>query len=181
MTSNNRRIVVICLACCAVAVAVSGFLAVVASESAPEPSNPNVLLTITVGEMQGDKPVPRNSYSLIAVPRDRPTRLFAGSRLPIASTTFTASSASGQGVPLTSYVYQNVGFEADVRVGYIDEHGRINIEASIEESSIGAEFQRRPSVNATQQEIRVSLKDGVPLEIARAGSNYLSIRADLLD
>lgn len=180
MTRYNRRTVAVCLACCAAALAISGWIAVVASESGPADSSSSVLLTITVGDEQGDKSTPSKSYSLIAVAGSTPTRMFSGSRVPIASTTFQTSQPPREVVPMTSYVYQNVGFEANVRVLYV-QRGQVHLEASIEESSIPGGLNQRPTVSTTQQELKVSLKDGVPLQIARAGSSYLSIRADVLD
>lgn len=176
--NRSRWIAVTCLG--VVLGAAAWLFGVVASEESPRSVDGDVRVTITVGEIQGDRPVPLRSYSLVAAASKYGTELFSGSRVPIATTTFQATTPPREVVPMTSYAYQNVGFTADVRVVNVSD-GKVRVEARIEDSTLASLSAVRPSVTTMHQDFRVTLDDGVPLEVARAGASYMTVEARILD
>ena len=143
----------------------------------------NVLVTIRVGAP--DAPV--KSYQLVADGGGQAAKLMDGQRVPIPTTTFQTSSPPDVIVPMTSYTYQNVGFEAEVRA-WVQEDGRIKIVAEIEDSRLADEPAAggRPVIQTRHQRVHGTLIEGEPLRMTRveeegAGVRYLEILAEVLN
>ena len=146
----------------------------------------NVQVSITVSGLEGGTASPR-TYRLVAVDGGARATLFTGSRVPIPATTFQSAGQGSEVVPYTSYVYQNVGFEARVRARVLSD-GRIHLDAEIEDSFVDAAASGkwgRPFIDARSQQMSAVVESGVPMEITRLDDRtpraaVLEIRADVL-
>jgi len=169
---------------------VAGLLALtVSAVTLAEVSESNILVTIRLGEMDGAARVPVKTYQLVAQTGGHPVELMSGSRVPIPVTKFqTSTPPDGEIIPITSYVYQNVGFTVEIEVR-LTEAGKIELHAEIEDSRVaswGAAPGEQPVISAGQQNIHALLTAGEPLQILRVddsetGSSYLEIEADILN
>jgi hypothetical protein len=150
-------------------------------------ANYNVRLTFTAGVLDGTKKaekVPAKNLSLVVTSDGPPATLLTGSRVPIPTTEIEATE---QGVvPVTSYVYQNIGFSAEVEARILP-NGWIDVRASVEDSWIepGTEDDH-PVVQTRHQRIAVVLQDGSALEIARSTDEndrvrWVDVKAEILD
>ena len=145
----------------------------------------NVMVTISVSKLEEGRRTSVRSYRLVAVAGGRPTELFTGSRVPIPATTFQAATQGAEVVPYTSYVYQNVGFSAEVRARVLPD-GRIQLDAEIEDSALDSSVGReRPAVTSWTQKLGAIVADGEPMEIirleeGRGHPTVLEIRADVV-
>ena len=149
-------------------------------------SQQNVLVTITMGKINGGEKRSEESYQLIVVGGGETAEVMRGDRIPIPVTTFQVASPPREIVPMTSYTYQNVGFTAEVRA-WVNGDGRITLAAEIEDSHLAASAAKnpQPKITTSQQRIRAVFEEGKPLQIVRydqgSGSRYLEIEAEILD
>lgn len=151
-----------------------------------EPSEKNIRVTIRVGHTEeGELSV--RSYQMMVVDGGEPTNLMTGSRFPIPTTTFQTSQPPREVVPMTSYTYQNVGFQAQVRAWLVAD-GKIKLDASIEMSRVGHDPRTggQPLIVTRDQEFRTLLTPGVAMEVSRVessnpGVSFFEIQADLVD
>ena len=95
-----------------------------------------------------------------------------GTRVPVASTSYTPIATGGAGVnPLTSYQYQDVGTNIDCGTGALD-NGRFKLELSIEDSSLEDQSRGtggdRPSLRSFRATNSLVLKDGQTAQFATA-------------
>jgi hypothetical protein len=138
------------------------------AEQTEEQSPNNVLVTIRAGHIDGGSRIVDQTYRIIAPPDGRRVKLVAGTRLPIAVTKCQASTPPNREIfPMTSYVYQEVGFIAGVetRVG---ENRRIHIDADLERSEVAGETaDGSPTIDTEHQSIRTVVEDGTSLEVLR--------------
>ena len=73
-----------------------------------------VKLTLTFSRYQGEKKLSSVPYVVPVTANDNSTSVRMGTRIPVLSTVFGASSAGGAAsIPQSSYNYQNVGTEID--------------------------------------------------------------------
>lgn len=155
-----------------------------AAEDEPVSRGPNVLITIEVA--YGER-TPAQTYQLIAGDREK-AHATVGRKVPIAATTFSSKAISdGAIVPITSYTYQNVGFQATFQPKVLDD-GRVELEGTIESSFIGGPeagvgSPGQPTVVTVLQQLGgVVLKPDVPLVLkhladAKSGPVTLTIKA----
>ena len=92
-------------------------------------------------------------------------------------------------VPVTSFVYQNVGFTATVRASLLPDR-KIWVEGQVEDSSSAsapaAETSHSPVIAIFQQEIDAVLDEGRPLIVGRVDDAsgrtlYMEVGARLLE
>ena len=121
---------------------------------ADAPSSQNILLTIKVGTVGGSEATAK-VYRTIANSGGKSTRIMAGQRIPIPVTTFqTPTPPSGEIVPITSYTYQNVGFEGEFIAAVLSD-GKISLEGEIQDSSVsGTTSGGQPVIKANQQQFQ---------------------------
>jgi Flp pilus assembly secretin CpaC len=138
----------------------------------------NVLVTVRLAKLEGQKRVPVKSYDLVVVAGagNPASKLLSGERVPIP----TESSEDG-----TSIVYQNIGFLTEVRA-WIVADGRIKLIAEIEDSRLNRPAGGGPPVVETRQlSVSAILKDGDPLVLTRVEgisdqSGLVEVEATLL-
>ena len=151
---------------------------------------PNVRLTLTIIDSDpGSRPVTR-AYEYVARDGGGKATLIMGWRVPIPTARFADDS---EGEPTTEYVYQNVGFTANLWVTILED-GRILISGQIEASGARqapkemreAAKDDLPIIGTFQQELSVTLKEGKALSLAEVpdpegGRVQIEIKADILD
>ena len=111
---------------------------------------------------------------MLSVNAGRPASLRMGTRVLIASTSFTPIATGGAGVnPLTSYQYQHIGTNIDCGTAVIND-GRFRVDLTIDDSSVYPEDQVRTS-NTDRQSFRsfratnsMVLKDGQTMQFTTA-------------
>ena len=155
----------------------------------PEQPGPNVRVTVTIGEVDGDGRSTEKSYQLIVHPGNRGTELLTGWRVPIPTTTIPKPSGENGDGPITSFTYQNVGMTAQVRAWMVDEK-RVRIGGSIEVSAVSLGVPGKPHdaprIGTFSQQFQAVFTDGKPLRVAAVpdpdgGSRYIELQADLLE
>ena len=151
---------------------------------------PNVRLTITIVDSDPGVRPEQRSYEYVARDGGGKASLLMGWRVPIP-TTRVADDDGGE--PITEYVYQNIGFTANLWVTILEDD-RILVQGDIETSGArqGPEEMREsaeddlPIIGTFQQELNVTLKEGKPLRLAEVpdpegGRVHLEIKAEVLD
>ena len=159
------------------------------SDAAPA-VGPNVRLTLTVVDSDPGVRPEQRSYEYVARDGGGKASLLMGWRVPIPT---TRAADDGTGEPVTEYVYQNIGFTANLWVTILED-GRILVAGDIETSGTrqGPEEMREaaeddlPIIGTFQQELNVTLKEGKPLRLAEVpdpegGRVHLEIKAEVLD
>ena len=151
---------------------------------------PNVQITLrTIDSEPGAGPDER-VHTFVARDRGGVARMLMGWRVPIP----TSRELDGDdSEPVTEYVYQNIGFTAELEVAILDD-GRILVHGQIEASGVrtGPEAIRKvageklPVIGTFQQDLSVTLKEGKALRVAEVpdpegGRVHLEIQADVLD
>ena len=159
-----------------------------AVQKAPVPSN-NVAITITVGDTvpEDGKGPGEKSYRMVTL-TDRSTSLLMGWRMPIPST--LQPDDDPDGAPVTSYVYQNVGMSARLRIWMLDD-GRILVDGGIEVSGKRDEPEAEkyeaglPIIGTFQQDLYLVMRDGKKLRVAEVpdpegGTIYIDMQVDVM-
>ncbi|MDX1389135.1 MAG: hypothetical protein R3344_08090 [Acidobacteriota bacterium] len=146
----------------------------------------NVVVTIRMGTIEDANKTTLSTSRVVAVHGGGEVELMSGLRVPIAVTSFQASTPpSGEIVPMTSYTYQNVGFTAQIRV-WVRDDGRIDLRAEIEQSNVvGGGDPASPWIETDHQKVRAVLTENTPLEIMRiedvdGRTTFYEIEADVL-
>lgn len=150
------------------------------------PEGENIELKISVAAEREGKTEKVRSFSLVCRAGER-TKFVVGNRVPIASTNFHAATEKGYS-PVTSYVYQDVGFAAEVKCDRL-KNGRIALAGNCEDSSLPGpdpNSPAQPPVTTFRQELNVVLVPGKPLLVARSSelrgvTTSLTIEAKPLD
>ncbi len=90
-------------------------------------------------------------------------------------------------MPVTSFTYQQVGFSANINVGF-NEDGSIELRGRIEDSSLTETpaADGRPFIQSMEQSFSLTLLDGEPVKINRVDENdthsfFIQVRAEKLD
>src|SRR5207249_10997928 len=110
---------------------------------------------------------------MLSVNAGRPASLRMGTRVPIASTSFTPIATGGAGVnPLTSYQYTDIGTNIDCGTAVIND-GRFRVDLTIDDSSVYPEDQvrtntDRPSFRSFRATNSMVLKDGQTTQFTSA-------------
>jgi hypothetical protein len=153
-------------------------------EMEPRSMDTNVQITLAVGDV--DEPKPERTYRIVGRSGNRTHRLLSGWRMPIP----TETDADDEDGPVTSFVYQNVGVTANLRVS-VPSKDRIFLSGQVElsganESMDAAKSAQMPVIGTFQQELEVVLKDGRPVKVAEVTdpegrSLFLQIQVDVLD
>ena len=156
----------------------------------PVAIGPNVRLTLTIVDSDPGVRPEQRSYEYVARDGGGKASLLMGWRVPIP-TTRVADDDGGE--PITEYVYQNIGFTANLWVTILEDD-RILVQGDIETSGArqGPEAMRDsaednlPIIGTVQQELNVTLKEGKPLRLAEVpdpegGRVHLEIKAEVLD
>jgi len=126
---------------------------------------------VVISRFEGDKKISSLPY-LLSVNAGRHASLRMGTRVPVASTSYTPIATGGAGVnPLTAYQYQDVGTNIDCGTGTLDD-GRFRVELSIEDSSLEEQSRNsageRPSLRAFRATNSLVLKDGQSAQFTTA-------------
>ncbi len=136
----------------------------------------NVMLTVRIGQLEGNKRVAVKSYNLVVVSGGLGSKLLSGARVP-----FPASDKSD----VDGWVYQNIGFTTEVHA-WVMKDGRIKLIATLEDSEIEAgQDGKPPSVETRQLSINAILTPGEPLEVGRVEgirgrSGFVEVEARIL-
>jgi hypothetical protein len=157
-------------------------------EQAQEGAGPNLLVTIIFTQVEDDTPQQEKSYQLVVRAGGRPASVRSGFRVPIPTTNFNMDQ-EGSSVPVTSYSYQNVGFDANVEADLLRD-GRIKLQLRLESSMLISANDEGgsivpPTVAALNQNLNLILKAGEPLQVAsvdghKRGTVLTEIRVDIL-
>ncbi len=145
----------------------------------------NLLVTVRVSSTRSTEP---EIYRTIVRFSNTPTRLMAGHRIPIPVHELETSPPSGNGrnIPITSFIYQNVGFEARFVAG-LTLDGKISIDGDLEHSRVsGTTDDGQPIIQARQSSFKVKLTQRQPLRILVAsdgegGEISYELEAEIVD
>jgi hypothetical protein len=157
-----------------------------ATEPGPaEPSRPNVAVTLTVGKTGGE-PAER-SYRMVAQDGSRASML-VGWRMPIPSMSKPAEGATA--APVLSYVYQNVGVNADLAIRILGS-GRVLLEGTVEVSGARegkqlATGETMPIIGTFNQRLTVVATENKKFRVAEApdpdgGMVHVDLEVDVLE
>lgn len=143
-------------------------MAPVAAQESEEQRLPlkNIRVTIRYDTVDPDGTKMLKSREVVAQEGSR-SRLLIGSRVPIAVSELSHDD-DGDAKPVTNYIYQNIGFSAELRA-WILPNGKISVEAEIESSQISPETadDNNPVILTYQQSVQVVLDDGKPINVTR--------------
>ncbi len=156
-----------------------------AANGADDADDSNVLVTVRVSSTRSPEP---EIYRTIVRFSNTPTRLMAGHRIPIPVSKLESppQSGSGRNVPVTSFIYQNVGFEARFVAG-LTLDGKISIDGNLEHSRLsGTTDGDQPIIQARQSSFKVKLTQRQPLRILVAsdgegGEISYELEAEIVD
>ncbi len=138
----------------------------------------NVMLTVRIGQLEGNKRVAVKSYDLVVVSGGLGSKLLSGARVPFPATD------EGDG-DVDEWVYQNIGFTTEVHA-WVMADGRIKIMATLEDSSVEAgKGDAPPEVDTRQLSINAILTPGEPFELTRVRgirdrSGFVEVEAKIL-
>jgi hypothetical protein len=126
---------------------------------------------VVISRYEGEKKISSLPY-LLSVNAGRNASLRMGTRVPVASTSYTPIATGGAGVnPLTSFQYQDVGTNIDCGTGPLED-GRFRVELSIEDSSLDEPSRSAPSDRPALRSFRATnslvLKDGQTAQFTTA-------------
>ena len=136
----------------------------------------NVMLTVRIGQLEGNKRVAVKSYDLVVVSGGLGSKLLSGARVP-----FPATDEDD----VDEWVYQNIGFTTEVHA-WVMKDGRIKLIATLEDSEVEAgQDGKPPSVETRQLSINAILTPGEPLEVGRVEgirdrSGFVEVEARIL-
>lgn len=152
------------------------------SAQAPSGSESNVAVRIIVrmSEQPHQDPTSRE-YRMTLVPGVS-SRIVHGSRLPIPATSFNAAPpGEGRIVPMTSYTYQTIGFQANLAAKIGTEDGRILIEGKVEDSRMRRlpGESGHPEIDAVEQSVHVYVKPGETVVVHRSDSGRRKVEIRL--
>ncbi len=172
---------------CPVLVAAAVLALPVLAGEVPDPDT-NVLVTFAVGNMENGKEVVLKTYEMLATANGEPVEMSTGARIPIPTTSFKVSEATGKvASPITSYTYQQIGFTARITAKFTED-GKIRIGGRLEDSSLAGTpaADGRPFIQSMQQNISATLIDGKPLRLNRVDESdtrsfFIQIQAERLD
>jgi hypothetical protein len=103
--------------------------------------------------------------------------------VPIPTTTFNTSNSSGGAiVPVTSFTYQTVGFQAQMELAAeTTEDGRMLLRGQIEDSRLArmATNVNQPEVATVQQKVDVYVRPGTPVVVHRSVSHDSSVEIEV--
>lgn len=168
----------------AVVIAVS---LVAASVSAPAAEtgddDRNVRVRIVVRATEGPEGVAaQREYDLMLAP-GRSGELVTGRMVPIPTTTFnTSQSVGGAIVPVTSFTYQTIGFQAQMELApETTGDGRLRLRGQIEDSRLAriATDVNQPEVGTVQQKVDVWVRPGTPVVVHRSVSRDSSVEIEI--
>jgi Flp pilus assembly secretin CpaC len=137
----------------------------------------NVLLTVRIGKLEGDRRVDVKSYELVIASGGGSSSLLSGSRVPIPTASFENKTAT--------FVYQNVGFSTNAEAKILSG-GRIRIVANIEDSQVRPAGEGRPpTVETRQVSVNAILTAGKPLVVTKVEgirdmSGFVEVEAEVL-
>ena len=130
-------------------------------------------LQVVISRFEGEKKISSMPY-MLSVNAGRGGSLRMGTRVPIASTSFTSIATGGAGVnPLTSYQYTDIGTNIDCGTAVIND-GRFRVDLTIDDSSVYPEDQvrtsntDRPSFRSFRATNSMVLKDGQTTQFTSA-------------
>lgn len=127
------------------------------STPSKEMATENVLVTVRIGTMEGEKRIPIKSFQLIVAAGTPGSKLLSGQRVPIPM--------GGNDGAIT---YQNIGFTANIVVWIVDEE-TIRVMADIEDSRlIPGHDGAAPVIETRQLTVNTTLKPGTSLDLVRA-------------
>ena len=138
----------------------------------------NVMLTVRMGQLEGNKRAAVQSYDLVVVSGGLGSKLLSGARVPFPTSDENEGDADG-------WVYQNIGFSTEVHA-WVMEDGRIKLIATLEDSKVEAgKDGMPPSVETRQLSINAMLTPGEPLEVGRIEgirdrSGFVEVEAEIL-
>ncbi len=136
----------------------------------------NVMLTVRIGQLEGNKRVSVKSYDLVVISGGLGSKLLSGARVPFPAT--DKGDVDG-------WVYQNIGFTTEVHA-WVMKDGRIKLIATLEDSEVEAgQDGKPPSVETRQLSINAILTPGEPLEVGRVEgirdrSGFVEVEARIL-
>jgi hypothetical protein len=159
-----------------------------AGSDVPVAVGPNVRLTLTIVDSDAGVRPDERTYEYVARDGGGKASLLMGWRVPIPTT-----RAADGSEPVTEYVYQNIGFTANLWIEILED-GRILVQGDIETSGArqgpqelrDAATDDLPIIGTFQQNLNVTLKEGKALVLAEVpdpegGRVHLEIKADVLD
>ena len=138
----------------------------------------NVMLTVRIGQLEGNKRVAVKSYDLVVVSGGLGSKLLSGARVPFPASDEDDGDAD-------EWIYQNIGFTTEVHA-WVMEDGRIKLIATLEDSEVEAgQDGKPPSVETRQLSINAILTPGEPLEVGRVEgirdrSGFVEVEAKIL-
>jgi len=126
---------------------------------------------VVIARYQGDKRISNLPY-LLSVNAGKHASIRMGTRVPVASTSYTPIAPGGAGVnPLVSYQYTDVGTNIDCGTAALDD-GRFRVELIVEDSSPedqpGPSIADRPSFRSFRAANSLVLKDGQTAQFTTA-------------
>ncbi|MDH3283345.1 MAG: hypothetical protein OEQ13_01285 [Acidobacteriota bacterium] len=120
-------------------------------------------------QRSGDRE-PVKKYSLTVAESGREAQLSTGARIPMPTKSFNTSE-DGKTIPLTSFTYHNVGFDASIRASLMDS-GRVMVSGKVSESRVrpgtddpAGETAGRPVTETFSYRFESVMKDGEPVEV----------------
>lgn len=165
---------------------------VAADDDAPgqQRQNSNVLVKITVGKLEGSAHKPLRTYHIPAPGSGAQARLNTSNRIPIPAVMMPPPKDEGSAAPVSSFSYQNVGFQANVRA-WILGSDRVRVSADIEDAAFynPADIDRKPGTTAPvitnfSQTIDAILHEGAPITTTvvddpKGQSMYVQVGAEI--
>ena len=149
----------------------------VAEDSSDSPGNIAVRVVVRASDDPSEDPTSRE-YRMTLVPGQR-SKVVHGRRLPIPTTSFDTSRTDDGGlVPVTSYSYQTVGFQANLEATLALD-GRIKLDGSVEDSHVHRYRDGGPEITAIEQWVHVYLKPGETIVLHRSDSGQRKVEIRL--
>jgi len=135
----------------------------------------NVLVTVRIGTMEGEKRILTKSFELIVAAETAGSKLLSGQRVPIP-----------MGGTDGAITYQNIGFAANIVVWIVDKE-TIRVMADIENSRLlPGHDGAAPVIETRQLTVNTTLKLGISLDLVRAKvtgaeTGYVEMEVELLN
>jgi hypothetical protein len=151
---------------------------------------PNVLVKITLGKVEAGQLKPLRSYQMMASGSGRPARMSTTNRIPLPTVTMGPDDKR----PVTSYTYQNVGFQATVRATVDPRGDAVRINADIEDTALynpeavhtldSGDTKVAPVVTSFTQSIEALLRRDAPalttlVDDPKGQSMYIQVGAEI--
>ncbi len=157
---------------------------VAAQEGGPDAGEVNLLVTVTVADVDPGGHATRRSARVLALAGSW-VKLATGWKVPIPRASLDAAGAGGSEPPLTTYSYQDVGLSASLQ-GQVVGDGGVRLRGQVEVSAIdppgAASATAAPRFATFTHDFRVLLDDGVEAVLAEVpapegGSTSFTISA----